>query len=43
MMRTATSGEVENKVERNFSSPSGAKIRPASVAHAACGRAATWP
>jgi hypothetical protein len=26
-MRTTTSGEVENKAERNFSSPSGAKIR----------------
>jgi hypothetical protein len=28
---------------KNFSSPSGAKIRPASAAHAACGRAAAWP
>jgi hypothetical protein len=43
MMQTATSGEVENKVERNFSSPSGAKIRLASAAHATCSRAAAWP
>jgi hypothetical protein len=42
-MRTTTSGEVENKVERNFSSLSGAKIRPASVTHTVCDRAAVWP
>jgi hypothetical protein len=29
---------VENKVGRNFSRPSGVKIRSASTVHAACGR-----